>query len=96
MEDFDEIANQIHKDRIMQEEWNSKNIDNLAKLEYSRFCVWCRVFKNSDFSEQNFKEYQKEENLKFNFWLKKRIAELFFGYEFKFDYDTMKWSSEKK
>ena len=93
---FYEIAREVHKDRIREEYWQNNSLDNRARQEYAKFCIWCRAFKDEDFSEKNFKEYQKEENTKFNFWLKKRIAELFYDYEFKFDYNTMKWESHKK
>lgn len=92
---FEEIANECHKDRIRDEFYNQNNIDNQAIQEYAMFCCWCRAYKNSQFTEQNFKEYQKEEHKKFRFWIKKRIAELFFGYTFIFDYNTFKWSSVK-
>ena len=94
--DFYKIAKQVHEYRLREEYWNKNNLDNQAKLEYSKFCVWCRAFKDSDFSEKNFKEYQLSEGIKFNFWLKKRIAELFYGYEFEFDYNTKEWKSHKK
>lgn len=93
---FYEIAREVHKDRIREEYWEKNSIDNRAKQEYAKFCIWCRAFKNADFSEQNFKLYQKQEHTHFDFWLKKRIAELFYDYEFKFDYNTMKWKSHKK
>lgn len=96
MEDFYKLAQEVHKDRTRAEFWKKNNLDNQAKIEYGKFCVWCRAFRNGYFSEKNFKEYQKEENTRFNFWLKKRIAELFYDYEFEFDYNTMKWKSHKK
>lgn len=95
MEDFYKLAQEVHKDRTRAEFWGKNNLDNQAKIEYGKFCVWCRAFRNGDFSEKNFKEYQKEENTRFNFWLKKRIAELYFNYKFEFNHDTMKWKSQK-
>lgn len=94
--EFYKIAKEVHKDRIKEEYLIKNNLDNQAKLEYSKFCIWCRAFKNADFSEKNFKEYQLSEGIKFNFWIKKRIAELFYDYEFEFDRNTMKWKSHKK
>ena len=91
MDDFYEIAEQCHKDRIKKQK---TDINNIAELEYNLFCAWCRAFKNSDFSEQNFKQYVKTER-DLNFWLKKLIFELFFNYEFNFNYDTKKWKAEK-
>ena len=93
---FYELAKEIHKDKIRDEYWQNNSLDNRARQEYAKFCIWCRAFKDGDFSEKNFKEYQKVECLKFNFWIKKRIAELFYGYEFEFDYNTMEWKSHKK
>ena len=93
---FYEIAREVHKDRIREEYWQNNSLDNRAKQEYAKFCIWCRAFKNADFSEQNFKLYQNQEHTHFDFWLKKRIAELFYGYEFEFDSNTMKWKSRKK
>lgn len=93
---FYEIAREAHKDRIREEYWQNNSLDNRAKQEYAKFCIWCRAFKNADFNEQNFKIYQRQEHTNFDFWLKKRIAELFYGYEFEFDYNTMKWKSYKK
>lgn len=93
---FYELAQEVHKDRIRDEYLQEHNLDNRTRQEYGIFCIWCRAFKNADFSEQNFKIYQKQEHKYFDFWLKKRIAELFYDYEFEFDYDTMKWKSHKK
>lgn len=92
MDNFYEIAEQCHKDRIREQR---NDINNIAKLEYSLFCIWCRAFKNSDFSEQNFKQYVKTER-DLNFWVKKRIFELFFNYEFNFNHDSNKWQYHKK
>ena len=93
---FYELAQEVHRDRIRDEFWKKNSIDNIANQEYAKFCVWCRAFRNGDFSEKNFKEYKKEENVSINFWIKKRIAELFYDYEFEFDRNTMKWKSHKK
>ncbi len=92
MDDFYEIAEQCHKDRISEQ---ITNINNVSELEYSLFCVWCRACKNAQFTEQNFKEYVKTEK-ELSFWIKKRIFELFFNYEFNFDYNSNKWKFIKK
>lgn len=92
---FEELIELCHKDRVRDECYKSINIDNRARQEYAKFCCWCRAFKDSQFTEQNFKEYQKQEKIKLNFWIKKRIAELFFGYEFNFNYQTYKWERRK-
>lgn len=89
--DFEQLASQCYKERIYQEKWQVSNIDNRAEQEYTLFCCWCRAYKDNQFSEQNLKYYQQQENKNFDFWLKKRIAELFFGYKFIFDHKLDKW-----
>ena len=93
--DFYKIAKQVYEDRLREEYWKKNNLDNQAKLEYSKFCVWCRAFKDADFSEKNFKEYQLSEGIKFNFWLKKRIAELFYNYKIIYNNKLKKWVFKK-
>ena len=94
--DFYEIASKTNKERKKEERYNSLKLDNQAREEYAMFCCWCRAFRDGDFSEKNFKEYQIKERTDFDFWLKKRIAELFFGYKFEFNLDTMKWRKTKE
>lgn len=95
-DDFNTIALQCNKERL-QEEFKCKyDINCIAKTEYELFSVWCRIYKNSQETEQNFKEYQLKENKKLGFWVKKKIAELFFGYKFTWDYDKNKWVRERQ
>ena len=95
IEDFYTIAKQVHNDRVLKEYNDSVKIDTIINKEYSMFCCWCYAF-NKEENEHNFKEYLEKENKNLNFWIKKRIAEMFFDYEFEFDYNTMKWKSHKK
>ena len=98
MDEFDRLQYELkllHNDSIRRKYWEEHNINNRARQEYAAFCIWCRAYKNAEFSEKNFKEYQQKEHTNFDFWLKKRIAELFFGYKFTFNYDTKKWQREK-
>lgn len=92
----DEMWEQKYKQLQEIEYQKQFSFENKVQQEYAKFCMWCRAFKNGEFTEENFKEYQKQENTKFDFWLKKAIAEQYFDYEFEFDYNTMKWSSHKK
>lgn len=91
MDNFYEIAEQCHKDRIKKQK---TDINNIAKLEYNLFCAWCRAYKDAQFTEHNFKQYVKTER-DLNFWVKKKIAEMYFGYTYKFDYNTNKWKCIK-
>lgn len=82
--DFYMLAKKVNEERINDKYNQRKNLNYIAEIEYSKFCIWCRAYKNSEFTEENFKKYQEENNIKINFWVKKRIAELFFDYEFIF------------
>ena len=92
--EFYQIATECHEDRIMKEKNLQYDLDRKARFEFSSFRIWCRVYKNSEFSEQNFKEYvSKIKNI--DFWTKKKIAELFFGYTYTYDSQTDKWTCHK-
>lgn len=94
MDNFYEIVKQCHKDRIREQEKLRTDINNIAKLEYSSFCAWCLAYKDAQFTEHNFKEYVKSEKI-LNFWVKKKIAEMYFGYTYNFDYNTNTWNCKK-
>ena len=89
--DFYEIAKECYNDRIREEKFMAYDMKNKAQTEYAMFCCWCRAFRNSNFTEKNFKEYQRVENVKLDFWTKKEIAEQYFGYKFEFDNNSHKW-----
>lgn len=91
-----EITEQNYKKWKQREYEKQFSVENRIKQEYARFCIWCRAYKNAEFTEENFKEYQKQENIKLDFWIKKAIAEIYFNYEFEFDYNTQKWTSHKR
>ena len=95
MEDFYKIAEDTRNERLYYEAIKKQGLDYKAKLEYSLFCAWCRAFKNSEFTEKNFKTYQIKEKKNINFYVKKRIAELYFGYSSTYDDKTSKWVFSK-
>lgn len=93
-DEFYNIAEKCYKDRILEQEKLKNDISYVARLEYSLFCVWCNAFRNCQYSETNFKYYVR--NIKnLSFWIKKKIAEMYFGYVYEFDYDTKKWNCTK-
>lgn len=93
-EDFYTIANKVHNDRILKEYNDSIKIDTIINKEYSMFCCWCYAFGKEE-NEKSFKEYLAKENKNLNFWIKKRIAELFFEYNFIYDDQGKKWKAYK-
>ena len=92
--EFYKLLEECHKDRMRERERLRHDINYQARLEYSVFCAWCNAFKNAQYTEQNFKKYVKTEK-ELSFWVKKKIAEMFFGYIYWFDYDTKKWHCKK-
>ncbi len=88
------LLNECAKDRLKEQERLRHDINHIAKLEYSLFCAWCNAFKNAQYNEQNFKEYARTEK-ELSFWVKKKIAEMFFDYIYEFDHDTNKWHCKK-
>ena len=88
------LLEECHNDRIKEQERLKHDINYQSKLEYSLFCAWCNAFKNAQYNEQNFQQYLKTEK-KLSFWIKKKIAETYFNYEYKFDYNNMKWNCKK-
>ena len=95
MEDnFNKEAELLHNDRVKEQAREREDLSGQARQEYSKFCVWCRMM-NIDPTDKNLKNYLKEENLKLNFWVVKKILEMFFNYEYKFDYENKKWLAKK-
>lgn len=93
MDDFYEIAELCHEDRVRRYEQETNSPEYKAKIEYTMFEIWCRLNKKEN-NEKNFKEYAKDKPC-LDFWLKKLIFEMFFNYKFTFNYDTKKWKAEK-
>ena len=88
------LLEECHNDIIKEQERLKHDINYQSKLEYSLFCAWCNAYKEGQYTEQNFRQYLKTEK-KLSFWIKKKIAEMFFGYVYEFDYDTKKWHCKK-
>lgn len=66
-----------HYERINQERILKQSLDYQAELQYCLFKIWCKVYKNSLYTESNFEEYLNTEK-EISFWIKKRIYENFF------------------
>lgn len=92
MNNFEKIANLCHNDRVQAEQTKKHDLNHKAKIEHSLYCIWCRI-NNKEPNEQYFKEYVESEQRDVSFWVKKRIFELYFNYEFKYDND--KWFFKK-
>lgn len=83
------------EERLRQERALKQSIDYESNLEYCLFKIWCKVYKNAQYTEQNFREYAKNEK-KLSFWVKKKIAETYFGYDFNYSHNDDKWHCIKR
>ena len=95
MTDADKILNEMSKVRLKEQQHQKYDLDYQSKGEYASYYAWCRA-NDYDCNDSNFKIYVKKEHKDISFWIKKRIFELYFNYEFVFDYDKGCWSSIKK
>ena len=95
MKTFDEeiIFEQAYRQRKEFEEMHKKEIN--GDYIYTRFCVWCNAYKNGQGKHDAniFAEYIKENNIKLNWWQRKRIAENYFNY--KIEWNGKEWKSKK-
>lgn len=88
MSDFYDDLRQIHDEKVERQYRERQQHINSGQAVYDAFCTWCFIF-NDDKGRCNpkvFKRYLKEENIKLDFWQKKRLLEKYFGYEFDYDY----------
>ena len=95
MENVYTILEKCHQDKMKEKELERININNIARIEYNVFCAWCNAFKDAQYTEQNFREYVNSVR-KLNFWIKKKIGEIFFNYKYTFNYNTKEWSCVKE
>lgn len=94
-DDFYTIARQVHEERVRDEYWERNSIDYKAKTVMTDFRIWCRINEKDCDDENIFKEYLKAENPEVNFWVRKRIAEVYWNYVYTFDYQKQKWNAVK-
>lgn len=93
METFEETIREMIRER--QKEEHAQYLCSLRKCEneIALFKCWCNAFKGGDGKDnaEVFAEYLKENDINLDFWVRKQIAEKYFGFKFEFDYKTMKW-----
>lgn len=91
MNEFYKILKECSKDRLKEHQHQQNDINNQAATEFSLFKAWCRAYKNSEFTEKNFKEYSSNVKPNLSFWIKKKIFEMYYNYTFDYDYQYQKW-----
>lgn len=97
-ETFEEIAEQIQKEKAIENHNRAFNRKVTGEEQYVLFCAWCNAFNYGEGKNDPkvFKQYLKEENIELNFWQKKYLSEKYFNYEYKWDNDNGCWLSRKK
>lgn len=90
-DDFYELATKVHNERIQAEKSLHNSLKYRAGITMTYFRVWCFANERDYKSEGVFKEYLKAENPELSFWIKKYIAENFWGYEYWYDNNKNKW-----
>ena len=93
MDKFYKLATKCHEARVKEEQSKIQNLKLQAEQTYSIFCIWCRI-NNKEPNESSFKDFCKQKE-DVSFWVKKKLFELYFNYEFVYNYDTNKWVSIK-
>lgn len=87
----DEIIQEMSKDRE-QKEFNKLNsLEHIARVKYALYFAWCKAFNKNEKEIETFKEYLKSENINLNFWVKKKISEMYFDCKYEFDYKKNKY-----
>ena len=97
MSDFEKQLKEMSERRIRKEQefYNSKD-GKLYMLEVDFKC-WCHSKgKFYNLTEEDFKSYKKEFDLKLNFALEMLAYEKWFGYVFEYDSNKEKWITKEK
>lgn len=94
MLDVDELLNKCTSERLFEKRSKEHSLAYQAELVFCDFRRWC-FKKHVQESESNFKQYMSELNQDINFWIKKKIFEVYFNYIFTWDYDKVRWACRK-
>lgn len=97
MEDIDKLLAQIHSERISCRKRASCFRNLSGKNDYTMFRIWCDAYYSREKVKdvKLFGKYLKEEGIELTFWQLKYLAEKYFGYKYKYDVKTEKWTIEK-
>ena len=95
---FEKIIGEVQIERLKEQALNQDILVNRARREYALFCCWCNAFRHGKEKDnaETFGQYIKAENVKLDFWTKKKIAEAYFGYSYEFDLEKGKWKIKKE
>ena len=83
------------KARLREELQERNTLDYKAANEYALFYAWCRAFNHKE-TVASFNQYIKQQHRELDFWIKKKIAEKYFDYEYSYDHKTNEWKARRK
>jgi hypothetical protein len=76
-------------------ETDKNSIQYKADVAFTHFRIWCHINETTE-NETNFKIYVKSIKKGLDFWVKKQIAEVYFGYKYTYNYKTNQWQGSKE
>ena len=87
------MIKETHDERVANES-RTRMLNNLkGENIYGLFCLWCNAFRNGEgkTNPNEFALFLKTENIGITPTQRRYLAEKYFGYKFKYNYETKKW-----
>lgn len=91
MEDFYELARQIHSERKAREYDNYREKEVKGEFIYGDFKRWCIINGKDNKNANHFAEFLKSESVTLTPLQRRHIASKYFGYKFEYDCINDKW-----
>ena len=94
---FEQIANQMHNERIENLNHNYKMRELLGETIYTNFCVWCNGYgeEKDKKNVKKFAKYLKQEKITLTEKQRLHLYKEKFGYKVNYNYDTKLWEITK-
>lgn len=92
--DINELLNDMAKERYERQKHEFNSLEYKVRTEYAYYFAWCMA-NNCHCDDTNFKKYCIEEKKDIQFYIKKKLFEMYFNYVFEYDNANQKWKSKK-
>ena len=91
MEDFYNIARQVHAERASKRYIEQARKTANGDYIYSSFGLWCQAYNKDRKSAKVFAEYLRDKEITLTPLQRRHIAEEYFGFKFNYDDENDKW-----
>lgn len=91
MEDFYEIARQVHGERVTKRYIDYVKKSTNGDYIYSDFGLWCLAYSKDRKNAKDFAEYLRVKEITLTPHQRRHIAKTYFGFKFNYDYENNKW-----